>query len=275
MDVGAWVKQRLVDIVCPSDFFYTDFNTPVEDFVQLTQGTNCQVYPSVHPPISWGNDRGLMTAENYTAAAKNFYAAGAAGVSPYNYQYHWTGLVRPDHAERTLWPAALDLLTPLRDPDAIAAHDRHYLYHPLWADADGGHCPTGAYKNDRILLDCSKVNPQGSFRFKLAEDLTDPNLSAVLEFKANRMIAGEQLEIQITGQQISPRQVEAEWRAGQNLQGREPGRQLAGHYFYRIPLAAGLIVFGDNELTARLVQRVGLTARMISVEEVEVRVSVK
>ena len=55
-DLKAWVQSGLVDYVCPSDFFYTDFNMRVEDFVALTEGTKCKVYPTVHPVISKGND---------------------------------------------------------------------------------------------------------------------------------------------------------------------------------------------------------------------------
>ena len=96
-DVKTWIQQGLVDYICPSDFFYTDFNIRTEDFVALTQGTTCKVYPSVHPKIADGNLRHTHSPESYRAAAKNYYAFGAAGISAYNYQYHW----RSDMGRRT------------------------------------------------------------------------------------------------------------------------------------------------------------------------------
>ena len=36
---GAWMKEGLADYVCPSDFFYTDFNAKTEHFVKLAEGT--------------------------------------------------------------------------------------------------------------------------------------------------------------------------------------------------------------------------------------------
>ena len=69
--------------------YYTDFNTKVEDFVRLTEGTDCKIYPAIHPIICWGDEPGIMNIANYRGAAQNFYASGADGLETYNYQYHW------------------------------------------------------------------------------------------------------------------------------------------------------------------------------------------
>ena len=248
---------------------------PVEDFVGLTQGTSCQVCPSLQPVIAWEDKRGLMKPENYRAAAVRYYAAGATGLSPYNYQYHWTGLVRPDHAEYALmWPEALDFLSCLRDPEVLAIQNRHYLFHPLWAGHNEGHCPTGAYKDTRGYVDCSEVGARGSFCFRMAEDLGDPRLSATLQLEVTHMVAGEMLSISLNGQHISAGEIRAQEQPGQNQSGKETGRPLGPFRLYTMPIQSPPAVIGDNELVVRLTKRVGMPVRMLGLEEVEVFVSV-
>ena len=66
-------------------------------------------------------------------AAQNFYAFGAAGLSPYNWQFAFE---RRAFAHRSsayaayMWPAA-SAGWPISRPEGIAKHDRHYLFYPL------------------------------------------------------------------------------------------------------------------------------------------------
>ena len=168
-DVRAWVQQGLVDYICPSDFFYTDFNTRTEDFVALTKGTKCKVYPSVHPLIACGNDHNVHSPESYRAAAKNYYAFGAAGVSAYNYQYHW----QSDLGSEDEWPRALSYLTGLRDKKAVVQGDRRYMFHPLWHP---GSSPSGAPKYDLIELARESTDWSAPMRLRMAENLTSGHI---------------------------------------------------------------------------------------------------
>lgn len=271
-DVGAWVREGLVDYLCPSDFFFTDFNSPTEDFVALTEGTDCKVYPSIHPGISWHNPKGLMGLEEYRAAARNFYAFGAHGVSPYNYQYHWGGMFSPGYpGPAEMWPKAMSFLTELKSDESIARGDRRYLFHPLWSGDTEGQSPTWAYKNDRITLDRSADDPHGTYSFRMAEDLSDKTLSASLEFKVTYMIEGDELELRINGDVIPLRKIETEWRVGQDA---DHGRSLGPYFHFRVQLDAPPTKFGDNELSLRLVNRVGMARRMLNAQEFEVRVVV-
>ena len=117
-DVNAWIHEAGIDYLCPSDFYHTDPNCPVDTFVALTEGTACAIYPSIHPAVSWGDAPGLNSLDNYRAAANNFYAQGAAGVSPYNYMYHWGSIRSPSYpGPAEMWPKSLDFLTELRRAD--------------------------------------------------------------------------------------------------------------------------------------------------------------
>ena len=121
-DVPTWIKAGLVDYVAPCDFFFPDFNAKYEDFAALTRSTSCLLFPTVHPLLCRGDDIGLMRPENYRAIVRNMYAAGADGISQFNYQYHWgrrrsSGYPGPFSG----YPTALAWLRQMRDPDRRAS----------------------------------------------------------------------------------------------------------------------------------------------------------
>ena len=223
-DIDAWVRDDLVDYIAPTDFFYIDVNMRTEDLVALTEaaGSRCKVYPSIHPGVCWEDSAVRNTVASYRAAARNFYAHGAHGVSPYNYQSHWGSLSQtdPDTAQGLREP--LGWLTALRSDQSIAAGDRHYLFWPLWWAGDTeGHGVTGAYANDRIILDCTRDDPCGAFSFRMAEDVAEGNLAATLAFKVTHMIEADALEVRVNGQPIASTQIEREWSVGRpRSQGR-------------------------------------------------------
>jgi len=278
-DVATWMKEGLVDWVVPSDFHYTDVNTRVEDFVKLAEGTACKVYPAIHPVICRGNGTGIMSLSNYRAAAQNFYAHGADGIETYNYQYHWgrrQDTHRPAQWDATMWPTALGYLRKLRDPQTVSQGDRHYLFYPLWGKDRRSIDGAEIVHDDRIVLDRAEPEPEGSQRFRVSEDLTNPRLRAALQFKAVGMALDENLEIKLNGTVVPAKLVRHLFdEDGQN---EWQGRPLDAFYLYVINLDRGasqpLIKSGDNELTVRLIPAEGQTEGAVTIDELEVYVYV-
>ena len=264
-DVKAWVQQGLVDFICPMDFSKTDYNTSTEDFTALTKGTQRKVYPTVHPqyvdytvrPTITDEYPVMHTAENYRAAAKNFYAFGADGVSAYNYQDHW---IVENHTDE--WPRTMSYLTGLRSPAAVARGDRHYMFYPFHP-----HFPGVVDKHQNFVLHRRTGNPVATFpdpsestRFRMAEDLTDPNLSATLKFKVTGMTDGDEFEVALNGEVIPAGQFERTLDDERSPQ----------FYLYQTPLSSPPAKFGDNELRLRLTKSVG--TERLGVYEIEVNV---
>ncbi|MYC83486.1 MAG: hypothetical protein F4X19_15555 [Acidobacteria bacterium] len=271
-DLAAWIKQGLVDFVVPSDFFYTDLNTRVEDFVKLAEGTDCRIYPAIHPITYRSDDVGINDLSHYRAAARNFYAYGASGVEAYNYQYHWGRRIgRNTPWPAYLWPAALGYLDHLKDPEDIGRHDRHYRYYPLWEE--GAPTETGP-KDDRIRLDRAVAEPSGSQQFRLAEDLSDKRLRATLQFKAVGLAADESLEIALNGNPVPNPQITRHF--DQDGQNRWEGKVLPAFHLYVLDLDGGspqpLLVHGDNRLEVRLTGNRSRTKGEVTLEELEVYV---
>ena len=260
-DVRTWVRQGLADYICPSDFFHTDFNLRTEDFVALTQGTKCKVYPSVHPNISVDNNRHVHSPESYRAAATNYYAFGAYGISVYNYQYHW----RSDMGSEDEWPRALSYLTELRDEKVVAPGDRRYMYHPLWPEE----APTHARKHDVVELARESKDWSAPLRLRMAENLTARHLSATLEFKVTGMAEGDAVEVQLNGQAIPGEKVTRMLAA--NGQSAEQGRALPPFWLYRLPLSSPPMKSGHNELCLRLTAGAGTEQPVAQEFEITVR----
>ena len=269
-DVAAWIKEGLVDYVVPSDFFYTDLNTRVEEYVKLAEGTDCRIYPAIHPITYRGDDVGINNLANYRAAAHNFYAYGASGVETYNYQYHWGRRIgRNTPWPAYMWPSALGYLRHLRDPLDIAGHDRHYRFYPLWEQ--GAPTGTGA-KDDRIKLDRAVSNGQGAQHFRLAEDLSDRKLRATLQFKAVGLAEGESLEIQLNGSLVPDQHITRHFDAdGQN---KWQGKVLPAFHLYIVDLNGSAqnppIVNGDNQLTVRMIGKEDQGQGEVIIDELEV-----
>ena len=227
--------------------------------------------------ICRGDEAGTNNLANYQAAAQNFYAAGADGVETYNYQYHWGRRVfgtRPAHWGAYMWPAALGYLRELRDPQTISQGDRHYRFFPLW----GGGRPTDAAvdKDERIMLERAEPAPQGTQRFRVAEDLSNPKLRATVQFKAVGLAEGEALEIQLNDTAVPDGCTRRIFIA--DGQSKSQGRELPAFYLYVIDLERGmrepLISNGDNQLTVRLIPTEGESEGTVTIDELEVYVYV-
>jgi len=302
-DIAAWIKEGLVDYVVPSDFFHTDTNMKTEDFVTLAKGTGCKVYPAIHNQLAMDTPNEhfrLMNPANFRAAAHNFYAFGADGISPYNYQRSWgrrfVGARSTAYASY-FWPGALGWLRDLRDPHRIAEHDRHYLFHALHKEKE----TAGGYENDEnIYMDRAAGTLEGSRRFRMAEDMSDPTLRATMQFKVLGLCAGDSwetgtpisdyhrakedvLEIAINGTAVPVEYITRVFVGkGQDVYEGDP---LPAFHEITIDLnweTTGRkqpIVFGDNELSVRVIPAVGLLGKgaqgKISVEELECYVYVR
>ncbi len=275
-DVSGWIKEGLMDWVVPSDFFYTDFNAKTEDFVKLAAGSGCKIYPAVHPPICWGGEQ-ILSLANYRAAAQNFYAADADGISPYNYQANWN---QPRGKSRRgpayMWPAALGYLRELRDPQKVKESDRHYLFYPLWAKpraSESGFC-----HDDNIYLDRAGPELEGSRHFRLSEDLGDARLRGTLQFKAVGLSEDEALEIRLNGAPVPAEYITRFF--AKDGQKESEGRELPAFYLYVIELnwwgdQKPPVINGDNRLSVRLISAGMVSNGTVVIDELEAYVYVR
>ena len=266
-DIKTWGDEGLVDYITPSDFWSTDFATRTEEFTRLTAGTSCQVYPSVSPTASYPSGDSYLKPAHYRAAAKNFYAFGADGVSAYNYFWTWAATHNGRQAGLgNMWPTGSLLhLTQLKQIETITASERSYLCYPLWS----GRCPTGAIKNDRIVINRKHPNQESRSRFRMAENLAQSKLATTLEFKTTGLHKDDTLAITLNGRAIANDQIER--RFDSDGQTSREGLPLPAFFLYSIKLRPNQTVFGDTRLGARLTNSNGSTD--VAIQEIEVTVA--
>ena len=197
-DVETWIKEGLLDYVCPSRFHQTALNCPVEDFVALARQTSCKVYPSVHwvdgtsmlPVLAGkGGQITAMETPKFRAAARNFFAFGADGIQTYNcFSF---GAVR--------WVAAFI------DPATRENGSREYTYYPyLYSSSLGPEETDFLHKSVMILPRIKQVPPPPSDNlcFRITETPGDPAVSATLNFRAVGLADGETLEIAVNHHRV-------------------------------------------------------------------------
>ena len=111
LDVETWIKEQLVDYVCPTLFWPKWPGLPrTADFADLARGTNVGIYPTVWPLPAWfdGNngppikpddrqDR-LRYRNELGSLALTCFDDGADGISAYNWvQHHQARMVNTPH----------------------------------------------------------------------------------------------------------------------------------------------------------------------------------
>ena len=274
-DVPTWVRDGLVDYVAPCDFFFSDFNARFEDFAALMRGTDCMLYPTVHPLICKGADTQLMRPENYRAAARNMYAGGADGVSTFNYMYHWVGRRYESYpGPPGGYPTALAWLRQMRRPQDFESLPRRYLFYPLWS----GHSPSGFPKNDRIVLE-RNVGSRGAYRFRIAEELSTPEtrdasgsrpILSELIVTASKSALGDGFTFFVNGVAVNTEDVKDAWYA----KGRPDkwSRATGPCWTYMLPLTSPPVVFGDNRLEVEVTALDEKAEDDIVIDEIEVTV---
>ena len=266
-DLATWCQEGLVDYLCPSDFLYTDFNIQVEDFVRMTEGTECKVYPTVHTLVAQNHDDRLMQPVHYRAAANNYYAFGANGISAYNFMYHWNAMRSPAYpGPASMWPKALGYLTELRDPKQLQQEERHYLYYSLRGNNPR---PSGAVHAQMVIVKRDSDEHHGQMTFRMAEDLAAPNVSAVLQFKTSGMVPDDQFEIRINDTTVAANRIT---RHDVVEDQSEEGSLLPAFYLVQVDLPSLPATSGDNQLGVRLTHSAGIDD--IAIQELEVIVRV-
>lgn len=101
LDVKTWVKEGLVDYVCPSLFLATLPGMPLtREFADLAKGTNVGIYPTLWPLAAWMHGVGERRVDfddpralalykyDLCTTALKMYEDGADGISTFNWYAH-------------------------------------------------------------------------------------------------------------------------------------------------------------------------------------------
>ena len=246
-EVKKWIQEGLVDYVTPTDFWSTDVVARTEEFAELTSGTGCKIYPSVSPPSSFPTPNEIfLTPAQYRAAANNYYAFGADGLSAYNYFWTWAYTHKTSVAGfGNVWPTrSLDVLTQLKNPAACRTGLRQYLAYPLWTGKNQplwhNRSPTGVIRKDKIVLTGKAEDSISTVRLRAAERPGKDPVKISFEMLVTGVKPGEELRISVNKHQV-PTTSWTKVSLGNPLRER-----------FSMSVDPAILRFGDNTIKAML-----------------------
>jgi len=292
LDAPAWISEGLLDYISPQDSMYADFSVPYAEWALLTRDSQCMLYPGLLPWTSfrarYRRRQSPISADTARALAQTMYRAGADGLSPYN------------HFVPTLWhppfyPQAMQIFHQLRDPDAIAGRERHYIFDPTWAGMTGfgaeGKCSTGAVKAQKILLDRDDLPAEGVYRFCLYEDLAQAHHTTLM-LRGTGLTENDRLEIRLNGHLIADEAIgrtlpsDAQPTSEEGYEREEGAKSIPcfperGWYDCRpetgpahstrwFSLHDPMVDYGENVLSVALIESAPRDGESIVIDEVEV-----
>ena len=294
LDVGAWIRQGLLDYVGPQDVMYADHNLPYLQWSALTRDSACLLYPGLHPWTSYRArfrlGRTPLGPATARALAHTMYAAGADGLSVYNHfgAYAW---------QPPFYPQAMQMFHQLRDPDRVGRGERHYIFDPTYAGLNvfgaDGKCVTGVVKAQQLRLDRSQSGVRGEFYLQLFEDL-DAAYAATLLFRGFGMTEQDELVVCLNGHVIADTNigrttssdqemtlVSARERGGRSIPCKVEGGRIDFRATAENPtpafstrwfsLAAAMVEYGENCLSIELSKSdAAAISSTIVIDEVEV-----
>ena len=210
MDVPAWIEQAKLDYIAPSLYQATGYNLPVSEFVSLCEGTQCAVHPTIFCNATYGLfNLEVCTKEAYAAAAQNFYAAGADGISVFNHfcpsqvQYSTPGTLLFDR----------EALTVIGSPESAARSDHHYLF-AKYHDMVPGNIP-------------GQPGGKGFLTFQFGEQLSKTGSTGRrlehFRFKVFNLVPGDEFRVTLNG---LPLTCSTSWR--QRMTNKRSGNMLPG-----------------------------------------------
>jgi len=233
-DPATYIREGLIDILCPSDFLFLDPHMPVREFAGMTQGTPVLLLPSLHASPGW--QCGYAATEHERALAHSYYQQGADGFSVFNW-------FTPHEMHQ---PEDFRALEEIGDPSTLVRLPRAYLFNPLWG---GRESPTGRVIDRSASLSRTALHQRAAFPLYLTEDFTTVNASLAL--KIENLEENDEIQIDVNGHPLESCQFKREYvpygkpEAARYL---DAAWWAGAHYLYRIEEAGALLNDGANEI---------------------------
>ncbi len=261
-DVQTYVRDGLIDILCPSDMQILDPRMPVSEFKPVTQGSKVLLLPSLHG-VS-GYKSGNVSTENYRAVGHSYYRQGADGISVYNWRY----------PELISVPADFVALKELGDPALLARLPREYLFNPMYGN--GSPSDTGRIIDYQTKVSRSAVGKREVYPLRIKENPAQVRMS--LSWKIEHFTAEDQIRLDINGTPVAVSECKLSTVPnGKAWMTRFLSSDWEAEYYYdfELPHAERWLKDGDNEIGITLVRPNPLLDLPFTIFEARVRVQPK
>lgn len=271
LDIPAYVREGLIDMLCPNDWGSTDFNAPYDEFAALTRKGDCCLYPAISPyPSRSVHTRILMSLPAYRGVVRNLYAQGADGFSTFNFTYHWSGrmgIAYPGVPEN--YPKAFAFLKALDDPDGLWDKDRHYVFYAFGRQSFPGlEDRSGA----KITLARGETPDFKRCVMRAAEDWGGSE-KGIVRFVAVGLVPGDRITVKFNGEVVRKADIVRTYRADGRTN-EDEGATLPAHTVCEFVPATPPQTPGKQVLELALAQSAPDAGdKAVAVSEIEVAVS--
>ena len=118
LDVPAWIREELADLVIPMDGGYQHMEAEIAAFSELARGTSCRIGGGLE---RLAKGYGYAGNDMLYAAASSFWHQGASCIYLFNYDCH-----RLAKESAAYTPDEVQLLREIHDPLLIARKNKRY-----------------------------------------------------------------------------------------------------------------------------------------------------
>lgn len=229
LDVPTWIREGLIDIVCPMNFFHTHWFEMIRNMPQwrqLTEGSDCGLYPTIHPWPAAKYKTPYVTDASYYGAAYSYYLHGADGIALYNFFLYWP------HDDPS------PMVRILNDREKLKTMPRRY-HSQL-----GGSVLVGPHDAQLTRKDERK-----EFEFFLPEDPHAAGVTSTLRFVGRNLTMDHVIEVDVNGKRIDPEAITYEILRRSD---GTPDTQYAN--VVSAPLAGSGAVEGENILGVKWIR---------------------
>jgi len=258
LEIQEWIEQGLIDYVSPGEWYYADWNVPLNRWREMVHGTECKLYPftpgnvSPYQTFEYGQpsllgDNRILDPPKIRAIADNLMFQNPDGFAFYNF---YTFDFAEYYPELRRWTS----------PNRTKQLSKHYLncrrlmYHPNEQETfDIG------VAFERQLL--QEVGDSIELPFRFSTDIV--NSGATLRCAFPHMRNADEIIIRINGHIVTPDTLESKTIQS----GSDPGFNVR---FWEGAIAMPPLQLGNNLIHWELTERDSNNKEEIAVGEFEI-----
>jgi hypothetical protein len=258
LQVPQWIEQELVDYLSPGEWYYADWNIPLDRWRELTKGTSCKLYPftpgnvSPYQDFEYGEpsllgENKILDPPQIRAIADNFWSQNPDGFALYNFYTFDFGQYYPE-------------LRTWTNPQKTEKMSKHYLY-----------CRKLMYQpNERETFDLGvaferqklhNVGDSVELPFWFSTDIKNANTKLRCVFKHTRDT--DEIAVRVNGNNLSP----------ENIITKTIHSDSTADFDIQIwegAVTRPLLKLGDNVIEMELIKSDADKGRVIEVGEFEI-----
>ncbi len=260
LQVQAWIEQELIDYVSPGEWYYADWNIPLDRWRAITQGSHCKLYPftpgnvSPYQEFEYGEpsllgDNKILDPPKLRALADNLISQNPDGFALYNFYTFDFGAYYPH-------------LRTWTDPQQTTQMSKHYLYcRRLMYHANERETFDTGVAFERPLLE--RVGDRVELPFRFSTRTAD--VRTTLRCVFNHMSENENIIVRVNGSIVSPETLRSK--------SAQPGSTAGSDVrVWESVILSPPLRTGDNIIEWELTKREGRRPDGIAVGEFEILV---